>query len=99
MLKSHERLCRIHLFPFVVLGLTLTSRPAFAYIDPGTSQAIWTSLAPLVGVLLACAGISRDADEHHTGVDHFMSSRIRKRGQNHEYPKENGTWPKGSRFA
>lgn len=33
------------------------SRPAFAYIDPGTTQAIWSGLAPILGMLMACLGL------------------------------------------
>jgi len=39
------------------IGLALTARPAFAYIDPGTSQQIWSSLGPILGILLGCLSV------------------------------------------
>ena len=43
------------------LGLLLAismHRHGFAYIDPGTTQVIWTTLAPIIGVLVACAALA-----------------------------------------
>ena len=41
----------------MAVGLLLAGamqRRAFAYIDPGTTQVIWTTLAPILGVLGVC---------------------------------------------
>lgn len=41
----------------LLLSLVLPTRTAFAYIDPGTSQAIWSTLAPILGILVACLAV------------------------------------------
>ena len=41
-----------------LLGGVSIARPAFAYIDPGTTQVIWTTLAPVIGVLVACLAVA-----------------------------------------
>lgn len=41
----------------ILLTFAVFSRDALAYIDPGTSQVIWTTLAPVIGVLLGCVVI------------------------------------------
>jgi predicted AlkP superfamily phosphohydrolase/phosphomutase len=40
-----------------LVALLALSRNALAYIDPGTTQALWTSLGPLIGILAGCLGI------------------------------------------
>ncbi len=40
-----------------LLTAAVFPRPAFAYIDPGTTQTVWTSLAPLLSILVACVAM------------------------------------------
>jgi predicted AlkP superfamily phosphohydrolase/phosphomutase len=43
----------------LALGASLVfSGCALAYIDPGTTQALWTGLAPILGMLAACIGVA-----------------------------------------
>ena len=43
--------------PTALLMAMLFARPAFAYIDPGTYQTVWMSLAPLVGILVGFVAV------------------------------------------
>jgi uncharacterized membrane-anchored protein len=39
------------------LMATVFAGHAFAYIDPGTYQTVWTGLAPMVSILVGCAAV------------------------------------------
>ena len=43
--------------PAALLITAVFAKPAAAYIDPGTYQAVWGSLAPLLGILVACVAV------------------------------------------
>ena len=40
-----------------IFVVTMQARRAFGYIDPGTSQALWSSLAPLVAIVVGCTAV------------------------------------------
>ena len=38
----------------ILLMAFLGAPSAFAYIDPGTAQQVWSTLGPVIGIILGC---------------------------------------------